>query len=411
MKNIRKRAEDTVGGIALRYSWFYSILLRIFPCWKKVEIKDLYSFCLQENFIVEMIENLETRCYKAPPKQQTEYEDWKYNDFILRKVTKQYLACVENGIVVGKTDGIFTEKYYLTDKIIFDKKGFVEHLPHCLSGTDKECIVKYRHNKIIKIPKAIHLIKMWSHNYFHLMLETLSRLWVLEDKEEYADWPLLIDEVVKKDPRNLEIIDMLNKRHREIIWVGINDYVLVEKLLVLPEVSWAIWDVAFSVKYGLGYLIDSKAGLYLRNTILHGYHVKKSYNCVYVARGNNKRLVNESEIIDFFSGEGFEIFYPERATFTDEVDCFSSANCIVLCTGAANTNLIFCKQTAAIYAIVPFKFRADSPEDITAVIGVNVHLRDAVLLKDENIMMYSEFEFPIEKCAGIVEDCKRKGYL
>lgn len=174
--------------------------------------------------------------------------------------------------------------------------------------------------------------------------------------------------------------------------------------------AWAIWNTPKAVEKGYGYLIDYKAGEYLRNTILRNHYPKRKYSCVYVARGNNKRLINEDKIVQYLESKGFVIFYPDKATFEEEVDCFSTADCIVLCAGGASTNLVYCKKSVQIFLILPYEFRCDSGEDVTSTVGINIHLKDAEIVKRGTILSNSTIRFSKEKCDEIIKKFRNKDY-
>jgi hypothetical protein len=394
-------------GILADSDILFKIIKGIRPYWKKYKIRSLYDYSLELNAIVALLDDNTERRYKKPPEDRDVYESWPYEQEITRNASRQYISHLRDVMVIGDTDGILAGGYYLTDKIEYDVKGFVDHKPYCMGGNSRKCIIKFKTNVIMELPKAISLIKMWSYNYFHFVFESMSRLGEVEKFEKYRDWPILIDDFVKQDSRNLELINILNKNNREIIWVKNSDYVHVKELIIPPCMTWASWDIPVEVKKGYGYMIDNKASEYLRNTVLQNFIVKRRYSCVYIARGNNKRLVNENEIIQYLERNGFEIFYPDRATFAEEVDCFSTADCVVLCAGGATTNLVFCKKDVKIYLILPFEFRCDSAEGITCTIGINIHLKDAEIVKKGDILMHSTIRFPIEKCDEIISDFKR----
>lgn len=389
-------------GVVADSDIIFNIIKNIRPSWKKYIIKSLYDYSQETNSIVIILDKNTVRKYKKPPKNKEIYESWAYEQNIIREASRQYISHLKDAIVIGDTDGIITEGHYLTDKIEFDVKGFVEHQPHCMRGNSRKCIIKYKNNIVKELPRAVDLLKMWSCNYFHFVFESMSRLGEIEKLDEYHDWPLLIDDVVRQDSRNLELINLLNINNREIIWVKQNDYIHVKELVVPPCMTWAIWNIPKSVKNGYGYIIDHKAGEYLRNTVLRNHHPKRKYSCVYVARGNNKRLINENEIIQYLESNGFDIFYPDQATFEEEVDCFSTADCIILCGGGASTNLVYCKKNVQIFLILPFEFRCDSAEDITSTVGINIHLKDAEIVKKGDILMHSTIRFPIYKCDEII---------
>lgn len=413
IKHVIKAYGKEVLSFCLLSSDFLFRIVKVFkPHWRKLKLISLEQYVSRKRLIKEVLNGESVFNYKMAAPDRSVYEEWQYKEVIRRDCTRQYISLLNNVYVRGDTDAIITEEYFLTDKIIFDRIGFLQHLPERTVVKNDDCIILQKNRDDRHIQKAISLIKMWSYNYFHFVIEGLGRLGEIDKLSEYDNWPIIIDSCVKKDPRNLEIINLLNYKNREIVWIDKGEIIHVDNLVVPPCLSWGVWNISESVRNGWGYMIDKRAGEFLRNTVLNQYKPQKNYNCVYVARGNNKRLLNESEIIDYFEKNGFEIFYPDKIkTFREEVDCFASANCIVSCAGGASTNLIFCKDTVDVYGLLPFEFRCDSPNDITDMIGVNTHMIDGEVVENGELLMTSTFRIPIKKCQRIVDRCRKKGLL
>ena len=115
---------------------------------------------------------------------------------------------------------------------------------------------------------------------------------------------------------------------------------------------------------------------------------------LFVIRGNNNRLTNESELIEIFKNKGFEIFNPDKATYYEEVDAFSSASLIVSCAGAALTNLIYCNPSVVVYGIAP-------PEQQSFIIyrdfGINIQTLDADMEVKAKTLNERKFKLNPEK--------------
>ncbi len=68
---------------------------------------------------------------------------------------------------------------------------------------------------------------------------------------------------------------------------------------------------------------------------------------------NYRVLINETEIKNFLSSEGFDIIKPEDYSFEEQVKIFSSAKFIIGLYGAALMMLSFCKKNTRILEIKP----------------------------------------------------------
>ncbi len=69
-----------------------------------------------------------------------------------------------------------------------------------------------------------------------------------------------------------------------------------------------------------------------------------------------RHMVNEDEIEQALTAQGFVVVEPERLTLEEQVAAFSSARMIVGATGAAIANLVFCRADCPTVVLMP-KFR------------------------------------------------------
>jgi len=68
---------------------------------------------------------------------------------------------------------------------------------------------------------------------------------------------------------------------------------------------------------------------------------------------SNRRVSNESDLIDTLEKYGFEIFAPSEHDFAAQVQEFASADIVCGPLGSALTNLIFSDETTKIIALIP----------------------------------------------------------
>ncbi|TNE35798.1 MAG: glycosyltransferase family 61 protein, partial [Alphaproteobacteria bacterium] len=69
---------------------------------------------------------------------------------------------------------------------------------------------------------------------------------------------------------------------------------------------------------------------------------------------SSRHILNNEELEEYLSSQGFFIFYPEEFSFGEQIAAFQRAEVIVGAKGAAFTNLIFCSQNA--HALLFFFF-------------------------------------------------------
>ncbi|WP_043388328.1 glycosyltransferase family 61 protein, partial [Methylobacterium sp. UNCCL110] len=74
-----------------------------------------------------------------------------------------------------------------------------------------------------------------------------------------------------------------------------------------------------------------------------------------------RQLLNEAEIIDVLKRQGFEVVYPEKLSFAEQVALYHTADTIVGSASSALTNCIFCNPASRVIALIhenlSFNFR------------------------------------------------------
>ncbi len=85
------------------------------------------------------------------------------------------------------------------------------------------------------------------------------------------------------------------------------------------------------------------------------------------------RSIHNLEVVErFFMDQGYEIFYPERHSITEQAGAFSAASVVVGIHGAGMTNIVFCKKDTT---IVEFYGEHIAPcyWAISRLLGLNYH--------------------------------------
>lgn len=270
MKKIKYWIFQKCGILIIRVPILYAIAKHFISSLKVLQIKPLYQYVCENGGIIELISDNIVMEYEKVLEDSSKYESGDYYTE-MRACSRQYVSILHDVSIRGDTDGIIHNKSYYTDKIDFDRQGLSDHPPvYSTIKNDKILILNKRQRDVRRIDHAIFLVKMWSYNYFHFVFEGLSRLGSVDHLDKYKDWPIILDECVRFDHRNIDILNLLNVNDRKVIWIQNGELLQVENLLVPACMTWAIWDVSVSVKNGWGYMISKEAGRYLRDTILSG---------------------------------------------------------------------------------------------------------------------------------------------
>lgn len=261
------------------------------------------------------------------------------------KLPEVYLANLGRALIIGQTSLVLTPKALFCDEQAGALGKYSARNPwNGLELDWSTCEVKVN-EKVTG--KAIHFCDDYSPNYFHWLTECLPRMWIIDQFPEYAETPLLVDEQLPK--ACIQSLEMI-KNKREIIWVKKNALYEVEEL-IYPSTLSMIHD-----NYGLPKLTDdaliSPEGVeYVRKSFLKvGSKGKRK---LFIARRSSgyRDLLNSEEIEQILLDDGFEIVFPERMSFQNQVKVFSQASIIISQTAAGLANLIFAPADCKVYAL------------------------------------------------------------
>lgn len=245
---------------------------------------------------------------------------------------------------------ILNDKQVIIDRAIGpDQNKFDYAGGHIIRHSGNTAIVRL--GKSEHINKGIFLGGNGSFNYYHWMVEILAKLEFLPKLPElYQNYPLLVSEDVVRIPSFRETLDLFAKGCELIILDKQLSYV-VDELIYINSPNNLPFNLFGNQKFKCAYVtIDSLSIDYLRKVALQGAlsspaslnYPKKIFLC----RKGGLRNYNQEEIFDYLSGFGFTKIFMEDLSFLEQVKTIHHADFILGPTGAAWTNLIFCRTGA-----------------------------------------------------------------
>ena len=190
-----------------------------------------------------------------------------------------------------------------------------------------------------------------SSNYYHWMVELLAKLeFIPKLPEHYRQYPLIVSEDVVRIPSFKETLDVFAAGHELIVLRKDMSYV-VDELVYINSPSNLPFNLSGNQKFECKYVtIDSLSIAYLRKIALQAAEKspqRADYpQKIFLCRKSGLRNFNQDEIFDYLATRGFTKVFMEDMGFLEQVNIVHHADFIVGPTGAAWTNLIFCKSGA-----------------------------------------------------------------
>jgi len=317
-----------------------------------------------------------------------------------------YIAELLDVTVLGANGHILAKNNCLYDMATYNNKFFDLRFESLIDITNNKALVFINPEVAGTFEIAIYLIGFATHNYYHVSLEVISRLQYVDSFEEYRSLPLLVDEVVLNTPQYKELLNAANKFNHPIIPLKRNQQYNVKKLIFPSHNTWMPINVKnrgdFKSEFSL---IASSAVDYLRSLALQTKEEVTGYRKLFISRKNMRgtRLINESETVELFRSYGFEIIYPEKMSFKEQVETFKYAKYIAGSSGAAFTNILYCPKNATIINIIPKEYNFCIYSTISHLLGIDCVFLDASVYKTRKNISAEFFSLDVDYCEGFLK--------
>lgn len=317
--------------------------------------------------------------------------------FFLKNV---YVIGSSNFLILDSDKAIY-ELYYYNRKKNFsyiDPSFVIEH----------EEIFKISYNSSnYKIKKAINFCGNFSYNYYHFIVEIVSKFYYLEKNFVENNFSIIFDDVVGKIKQYKEIVDYLNKNKRDIIYIKKGDRHFVEELYYLPLIN--IIPPEYVDNSRINYtdcIFNVESINFLKAELLKSIDKKIISEKFFIARKNasKRRNYNEEEVIKLFAKYNFDIVYPEKLSISEQISLFFNAKFIAGVTGAAFTNLIFCSEGCKALCLTSYHADLSIFSTIAKLSGVDLQYYAE---NEKNYIengLHTEFSIDIEKLEKIIVD-------
>ncbi|MCJ2064308.1 glycosyltransferase family 61 protein [Methylobacterium sp. J-088] len=199
------------------------------------------------------------------------------------------------------------------------------------------------------LPEGILLVGRCGSNYFHFMIEYLTKGYVLECAKIAKSIPLIITEdLYPQEFEALKIVfperDLIVRRHASRLDVA---------KLHVPSVMTYIPDTP-TIDFWKVAAVNHDSLYWLRTRVLSALENAdaKPSRYIYLGRTAGRNIKNRGEVEAVFRRNNFEIIDPAGLSFLEQVRIFSSAICIAGPIGAAFANVIFAPKGALVLGLV-----------------------------------------------------------
>ncbi len=178
----------------------------------------------------------------------------------------------------------------------------------------------------------------WSNNYFHWFNDTLPRLFLLNTQIEHAVAVLPVE--LSKSTFIVESLELLGIEHE---WIDqkkshrFDSLSVVHTSTLLPDINPLLQ-------------MQMREALFLALEI---NPQEKPFRKIYISRehARYRKIINENELVSALTKYAYEIIYPEKLSFKEQVKLFAESKALISIHGAGHTNCMFMKKGAKVMEI------------------------------------------------------------
>ncbi len=195
------------------------------------------------------------------------------------------------------------------------------------------------------IDKAFFLGGNGCTNYYHWLIEILPKLEHIDDLSNYADYPLLVSEDVYNNKNLRDALSALNPG-RPVVVVNSKTNHIVQNLVYINAPNECPYNLQRKQALEPSDFYFRKSSIdYLRRILIQDKHLASASTMqrIFLARRPGRRDYNQDQVFSVLQPLGFRKVFMEELSFDEQIELMSNAEFLAGPTGAAWTNLIFCR--------------------------------------------------------------------
>ncbi len=245
---------------------------------------------------------------------------WRFQLLEKRIIPEASITILEHAKVISSSGIIVSkEKVFISD---FSRKFGVPIVNRKLKSWNFKKI-KHPYSKVAVVTTE------GSNTYYHWLFDILPRIFLLEKSGLMDEIETFVFPELKNDFQRDSLLKIgfpLDK----ILEIKPNEY-LESKEIIVPSLPSKLGTVN---KWSLDLLCDR----------LGVHSSKNERNKIYISRknANQRKLLNEDEIINFLKAEGYLIVFAEELSFDQQITLFGNAEVVISPHGSGLSNIIFC---------------------------------------------------------------------
>lgn len=255
----------------------------------------------------------------------------------------------------------------------------------------------------LSFENAICLVGFAASNYYHFVVEFILRLTRALDLNEYDEYIILVDKIITQIPQYNNMLEIINKKKLKIVPIEKNKEYNVKNLIYPSYNSWLPLNIKKGKETKEEDFMISDIAIKSVSNILKNEFLKeeiisiKNRKKIFISRKGTKvnRIINENKVIEISKKYGFEVVYPEELSLGEQINLFNDSEYIIGATGAAFTNIMFCKENTKIICIIPEKYKFYGYSTISNIFNLDNRFIDVKIVTKKEATSQESYEIDL----------------
>lgn len=219
------------------------------------------------------------------------------------------------------------------------------------------------------------ITSVFSSNYYHFIFDIIARIHLIQKSQVNVDKYIINGCKMEFQKKWLQLIDIpLDK-----LWITDKDLHIEATNIIVPSYD---QPVGHAAPWAIKYLNSIGQKMYNLNINQFNNYPKKMY--LPRSHMSYRRVSNELDVKKHLMALGFSDIYPEQFPIEKQFQIFFNAETIVAPSGAALTNLLFCKPKTKLLLFQPKGLEDISYYIICNVLKIDYYLIEGNVIENKN---------------------------
>ncbi|WP_157645086.1 glycosyltransferase family 61 protein [Burkholderia ubonensis] len=266
------------------------------------------------------------------------------------QVPSKWVASITNAQIIGGFQVVAQNHFVLYEPAGDPRNDFVAgSWPYVagIVGTEK-AVAWYKYDRNDTIPEGILISGRCSPNYYHWLIEYLTRVYSTLSITSLHSVPLIVDAAMFSQ----EFESLAAVCPNWPVHVVERGTLLDVGRLHIPSIPTYLPDT-LQIPFWQASALCTSTLEFIRKSVFNHYKIDspEPRRKIFLARRGARNITNTAEIEELLTNAGFECIDTGTLSFAEQVALFSSAAVIVGPLGAAFSNVIFCDSRCKILGL------------------------------------------------------------